>query len=157
MSRTKAARKIAEAVVAATGRALLADDFDAFHRHQELPQPIETFGGRKTVQSAAQMREIFQSVRGHQKRLGVTRLDRRVQEAKFVDEDHIEVIYQSDAYRGDELVQTPYPSFAILRRYGDQWKFVYCMYAVMDDERLNDALLNVPDKIASRFSRSAAA
>ncbi len=138
------ARHIAEALLALTGKAMMADDFVAFHRHQVLPQPIETFEGRKMVTTPAQMQVVFASVRAHQKRLGVTRLERHCAEAKFVGRENLEAVYTSYAYRNRTLIQQPYQSFAFLRLVGGAWKFAYCMYAVPGESRLNDALLNVP-------------
>lgn len=145
MSETEqTARQITEALLSLTGDAMMADDFDAFHRHQILPQPIETFEGRKMVRTSQQMRNVFSSVRAHQRRLGVTHLVRHCAEAKFVGDENLEAVYTSYAYRGRALVQKPYQSFAFLRRVAGEWKFAYCMYAVPDDSRLNAALLNVP-------------
>lgn len=149
---TQTALQITEWLLALTGDAMMADDFEAFHRHQILPQPIETFEGRKMVTTPAQMQSVFESVRAHQKRLGVTRLERRCAEAKFVGRENLEAVYTSFAYRDRTLIQQPYQSFAFLRLVNDEWKFAYCMYGVPGESRLNDALLNVPQAQSSLAS-----
>lgn len=128
-----------------TGEALMADDFETFHAQQHLPQPIETFEGRKFVTTSGQMRNVFTAVRAHHRRIGVTRIIRTVTSAKFVDENNIEAVYESRVYRRDELVQVPYPAYSMVRKIEGRWKVVYCMYAIPDAQKHSEALLNVPD------------
>ena len=105
--------RIATALVDRTGVALMADDFETMHRHQILPQPIETFEGRKFVTTTEQMRRIFFSLRSHHKAMNVTHIRREVTSARFVDAKNIDTVYFSYLYSGQTLVQEPYPSYAV--------------------------------------------
>lgn len=148
MERTdEKAMRIATALVDRTGLALMADDFETMHRHQILPQPIETFEGRKFVTTTEQMRRIFFSLRSHHKAMNVTQIRREVTTARFVDAENIDTVYFSYLYSGQTLVQEPYPSYAMLRRVEGEWKFAYCMYGVTDMAAHRAALMNVPDEV----------
>jgi hypothetical protein len=140
------AKKIAGGLLALSGKALMADDFDTFHKTQHLPLPIETIDGHILVTSTEQMRDIFDSVRAHQRRIGVTSVRRDVTNANFFGKDKVELVYTSYIYREQDLAQSPYTSYALFQEIDGAWKVIFSMYAISDAPSHNAALMNVMEQ-----------
>lgn len=155
-----AAQQIAEAVIQATARAILSDEFEDFHLHQAYPQQLETYEGSKVIEDRDQLEAIFEAVREYQKTLGVDHLQRKVKTATFVDPNHIELVYTTTVFREGKPIGEPYSSFGILRREGEKWLLTYCMYPLVPTDLMHQALLRVPEgrmeHLSEKFTLGAA-
>lgn len=118
----------------------MSGDFEMFASCFALPQWIETFEGRHLIATTEDLRTLFDAVRVHFCRLGVTDLVRRCVAAEFRDPDTIEATHESRLLAGTRLVQQPYPSFSILKRTDAGWQVAGAQYAIKDAQSLSAAL-----------------
>lgn len=136
--------QIARHVVEGCGAALMAADYEAFDRFQFIPQIIETVDYRQSVESRAELRAVFTSVRKLLAAEGITFLDRRITDAKLTPEGRVEVVYHTDRYRRETLIQPSHQSFLILAQDQDLcWKITYAMYVALENRAFNEALVSV--------------
>ncbi len=134
------ARAIAQGLLAATGEALRAGDFVAFRNCFRLPQTVQTFNGSSVIETEDDLRQIFDRVRDHFARIGVTELVRHVVNVDFRDADTILSTHESRLLGGNELLETPYPVFSILHRTETGWVIGDSNYAIPDEDGHEQAI-----------------
>jgi len=137
----QAARQISEDLLERSGASLVQGDFETFADCFLLPQDMETFEGRRSIETRDQMREIFEAVRQFHQRSGVTELVRHCVEAEFRTEDIVEATHESRLVAGERLIQRPYPVFSVLKRVDGVWRVASSQYAIVDAPGLNQALI----------------
>ena len=138
------ARDVSEYLLARTGQAYATGDFDLFASCFALPQWMETFEGRRLVATTDDLRQLFDAVRAHFCRLGVTDLVRHCVVAEFRDPDTIEATHESRLLAGTRLVQPPYPCFSVLKRTEAGWQVAGGQYAIQDALAHSAALTGAP-------------
>lgn len=124
-----------------TGRALMAGDFAAFSACFAVPLELDTFDGRRLIETREDLRATFEAVCGHYRQTGVTELVRHCQEATAAGPDTILALHQTRLVAGAQLVQQPYPALTQFRRVQGRWYIVAIRYAITDSPRHNAALL----------------
>ena len=134
------AKDVSEYLLRRSGDALFSGDFNAFAACFALPQKMETFDGRKLVETEEDLRSIFDGVRAYYRSLGVTILERRCIAARFATADRVEATHVSRLISGASIVQTPYPVFSIIERGEPGWRVVHSKYAISDAPAHNRAL-----------------
>ena len=101
------------------------DDFvDAF----TLPTIVETFEGRRALETAQDVREAFDGVCAHYQALGATDLVRHVVAAQFDGEDTIRATHECRVLCGTQLAQTPFAVYSKIVRDGGDWKIAESIY-----------------------------
>ncbi|MEO9821533.1 MAG: hypothetical protein ABJQ34_02985 [Paracoccaceae bacterium] len=125
---------------------MMAGDFETFKTCFALPQYMDTFEGRRFIETLEDLRDIFDSVRQFYQSKCVVELNRNCVEASF--RDHCTVASTHEARMINEnavLVQSPYPVFSILRHYEDGWKVAYSQIAITDEPKHIQALRGTSD------------
>lgn len=135
------ARAIHDDLLAQTGAALISGDFDLFSACFLLPQTVDTFDGRKLIETIEDMREVFSSVRSYHRKRNVTDIVRRSTEASFRDDETIVAVHTSRLLSGSQLIGEALSAFSIIKRTSDGWKVASSQYAVLDDPALSAALI----------------
>ncbi|MEP4195572.1 MAG: hypothetical protein ABJL99_08050 [Aliishimia sp.] len=124
------ASSIAEALLKRTGDALISGDFDAFVPWFTMPFTLETFSGKRVVDTDADFLEIFNSVFRTYQKFGVTRLERRVIEAEMQSDDLIWSTHESRGMYGTQIMHDSSVVFTIIKRVAGVWLIADCQYAV---------------------------
>lgn len=138
-----AAETIAEEVLYITGKAILEEDDDMFIASCALPHLMETSKGRHIITTEAELSDTLSSVRLYMKRNDIVDLVRTVVSARFIDADTIESTHVSLMLgKNGETTRSPYPVYSVIRRFGSSWKIVSSLYAILDNEEHNNALLS---------------
>ena len=135
------ARWIAEDLLERTGNAMAAGHFDTFEECFAYPTVIESFTGQQSIESAQELKELFDALRAHYKTQGVTDIDRKCLSADTKGPDTIYTTHETRILRDTTLIQPPYPAFSIAKLIDDNWKIVFSSYAVCDAP-VHDILLS---------------
>ena len=144
MNSRPTAKSIAEHLLDQTGWGLLNDDFKTFVKCFLLPQTVETFDGKRYLQNKNDVRVIFDGVRAHHEKMGVTDMVRHVVTADYRDMTTISSIHQSRIVQGPTLIQKPYNVFSVLKFVDGNWRIAQSQYAVDDSPSLCHALVGEP-------------
>ncbi len=123
-----------------TGEALLSGCFSTFSRHFALPQTIETFETRRVVTSFLEWNGIFDDVRAHYEKLGVTQLVRSCLEVKVLSMDLMICTHETRLMHENRLLIRPFPVFSEVRRFDETWKVTRSSYAIPDSPGYTRAL-----------------
>jgi len=126
------AKEICDRILQETGAALLAHDFPSFESLIHLPTTVETFEGRRVIETREELRRTFEDVCHHYDTVSATDLVRHVVAAEHVDEDTIRATVQCRVLCGTELRQAPYIIFSKYIRLGGEWRIAESTY-VLDD------------------------
>lgn len=124
-----------------SGEAFITGDFGLFRDCIALPYVVETFEGKRTIQNAFELLKLFEAVRTHHLKTGVTHMARHVIVADFRTEDTIVATFETRLVNGTILTQDPYPTFAIIVRYDAGWRTNKMTFAIEDRPSHNAALM----------------
>lgn len=141
MKNSESALAIAQGVIDRTGLGLMTGDFEVFAPCFCLPQDIETFDGRRHLETLADLRSVFDAVRAFHRKMGVTEMVRHCVTAEYRDPTTISCIHQTRLVRGSLLLQKPYHVFSVLSFENDVWRSALSQYAVDDSPSLCRALV----------------
>lgn len=133
---------VSEMLLARTGDALLAGDFDAFSPCFQIPYELETVDGRRQVSTRDALKATFDAVHAHMVKLRVAIMARHCVSASFRADDEVAATHETRLIdHSGIIVQDPYPAFSILRKQeGGDWMIVSTSYVIVDSDGLNDAL-----------------
>lgn len=145
-SKDDEARQIAEEFLHRTSTHLFANNFDAYADLFELPHTIETFNGVREISTKEDLRAIFDNMRAHFEKLGVTDYVRRCIVAEFLAPDLISTSHETRVMRGTELLYTPYPVHGQLKKIDGEWKIMGGSYAIRGADEIERALMSGPEK-----------
>lgn len=126
------ARDLAEQLLEESRQGLMEGRFDLFSDGIALPLRIETFEGQREVRTTGELRQVFDAIRHLLMQLGVTDLVRRCVEAEFAGPDMMRTTYETRLLHGNNLIQDPFPVYAVARHVDGRWKVVSSSYAVTD-------------------------
>lgn len=122
--------RIAEQILDLTGNALLKRDFDAMRACFSLPTIVETFEGRRILESVEDLRGAFDGVCAHYHGLAMTDLVRNVVAAQFDGDDVIRTTHECRVLSGQNLAQAPYAVYSRLERDADAWRIAESIYII---------------------------
>ena len=142
----KTARDVTEYLLRRTEAAFHSGDFDEFKDSLTLPYHLETFKGRRTLNTTEKLRDLFDAVRAHHRRTGVTDMDRYVLEASFQDDKTIVATFETRLLNGTVLTQKPYPVLSVMKFDGGAWRAHSMTFAIDDNEDHNAALMGEGDR-----------
>jgi len=145
-SSSDSARAITTELLNRSGRAFVNGDFDAFLSCISLPYRLETFDGKRLVETEDQLRDVFEAVRMHHRKTSVTEMNRHVVEALFRDQDTILATFETRLLHKNILTQAPYPVFAVIVRENGAWKTNNMTVAVEDSAAHNALLMGRNDR-----------
>ncbi|WP_425038197.1 hypothetical protein [Primorskyibacter sp. S187A] len=142
MTRTDlTARAIAQDLLDKTGQAMLKGDFDTFRRYFTLPHHITTYEGQRTLETIDDLHSVFEGVVAAHASDGVTRLERWVEAANWVDQTTIRHTHVASRYAGDRLLRGPHPSISILKLEDGVWRISESQYAIHDWPKAQSAFM----------------
>lgn len=135
------AKDVSDDLLERTGAGLMTGDFSSFVSCFNVPCFVETFEGKRFLNSKCDIRTVFDNVRNYYKAQGVTDLVRECISAEY---KALDTIYNTHITRllkhNDVLFRRPFPVFSILRKFEDGWKVTYSQYAIDDAPKHNKAL-----------------
>ena len=137
-----AAEELVRQFLDKTGTSILNGDFATYAACFHLPQRVETFDGRKLLETESDLKAMHQSVHEWLVNMGATDLARDLLVAEFRGDDLIVGAYETRIMRGTELLADPYPNYGTLARIDGVWKIVDGTYAT-----------NIPDLLSSLKSK----
>ncbi len=137
LSSADGSRQVAEELLQRTGEALDSGDFELFCSAFAFPNIIETFDGRRVIETKETLRDVFERTREELEHASVTDVIRHCVEVKFLDEDTIYSTHETRLMQENVLIQDPFPVFSVIRRTPEGWKGVYSSYALPDVSSFN--------------------
>lgn len=143
MSLEIAAESIAEDLLVQTGKAILQGDDALFLACVHLPLLLETTTGQRLITKRKEVCTILADFRQYMRNESYVDMVRTVVDANFIDADtigstHVTLLTQEN---GAEK-RCPFPVYSIIRRFGNKWLLVSSLYAILDCDAHNDALLS---------------
>jgi hypothetical protein len=127
------AQDISQYLLDETGMAYRDGDFLRFARCFQLPQHVATFDGTRELRDLDDLRAMFDRMRVFFASKGVTHLERRCIRADFEGPDCVRAIHESRFMAGDQVVETAWPAYSILKCIDGVWKVSFSQYAVDRD------------------------
>ena len=94
----------------------------------------------RCIRNSTDLRAIFDQLREHSQKLGVTDYVRTSIAAEFVAPDIISTSYETRIMNGNLLLQPAYPVYSTLLRVDGEWKVNGGVYAMVEDTDLIRAL-----------------
>lgn len=135
------AQDISEDLLERTGAGLMTGDFPSFLRCFHVPCFVETFQGKRFLNSRHDIQNVFDNVRDYYRAHGVTELVRECISAEYKALDTIYNTHITRLLKQNEVAfRRPFPVFSILRKFDDGWKVTYSQYAIDDAPKHNKAL-----------------
>ncbi|MEO0920942.1 MAG: hypothetical protein AAFX98_09650 [Pseudomonadota bacterium] len=132
MDAEDSATNIATRMIITTGQSLMVGDFDAFSACFEFPLRVETTLGTNTVVHEDQLRETFDSVRAHYRRLGVQNMERECLSAEFEGPDTISTVHETRLIVSGGIEQRPFTVLSTLVRRDHRWVITDTKYSISD-------------------------
>ena len=149
LSTTEIAEDIAEELLFRTGRAMLDGNEDDLVACFWVPAVFETIEGVSHIQTIKELRNVYRNVYRNLKRNGVADMARTVVSAQFIDNNIIGTTHVAVRLGPDgEHVGKPYPVYSTLKQLKSEWRIESCIYAVLNDPRMNKALSLQPQKVS---------
>ena len=148
----KIAREVAEDLLDRSGRGLTSGDFDLFADCFTLPKEMETFDGRRVIETRAELEAVFNDVRAYYQKIGMTRVDRHIVDAEYRNPTCIVSTHQTHVFSGEELVQQPFDVLSVLAEKNGVWRVRHSEYAITDSTEHNAALVGPHAKLVDRLS-----
>ena len=139
----KSAREIAEDLLERSGKGLMTGDFAVFADCFALPTEMETFDGRRLIETRAELEAIFNDVRAYFSSTGMTQMERHIVDAEFRNPTSIFSTHQSRVVSDGELVQQPFDVLSVIALIDGQWRIRHSQYAITDSNDHKAALIGV--------------
>ncbi len=140
------AREVSEALLERSRRALIENDFEAFLQCFALPAELETFEGRRWLKTDEHVRTLFDAIRYHHRKTGVTDAVQHVVEAVFKDPETVVATHETRLLSNNVLTQKPYPVFSLLVDGAQGWKVKSMTFAIEDQPDHNKALMSAGER-----------
>ncbi|MEX0311353.1 MAG: hypothetical protein AB3N17_14045 [Tateyamaria sp.] len=136
------AHDVSEMLLARTGDAMLAGDFQSFMRCFHLPYEVETVDGHRSISTPDALHATFNAVHAYFQKLQVAIMARHCVSASFRADDEVAATHETRLIDCNGIiVQDPYPAFSILKRSDNgEWKILSTSYVIVDSDELNGAL-----------------
>ena len=146
MRKKISAQRIANDLLSRTGAAMDSGDFEAFCACFSRPVIIETFEGKRLLQTRDDIEAVFAAVRNFRAAHAIVDVVRENVAAEYVDFQTIAATHVSRMLQaGDVLFGKPYPAYSVIKSANGVWRIHFCQYALEDATQLNRAL-NGPEK-----------
>lgn len=136
------ARMIARAMLDKTGEATMSQDFETYAECFKIPQTMETYAGKITIATLADLRDVFNAVVRQFDAMDVTHFERVILAAEFKGPDMVVVAHETRLMRGNYLLREPYPAYGTCEKIDGRWMITDSMYAIND---INSVYSNVAD------------
>lgn len=136
----RTAREIAEDLLARTGHGLITGDFSVFCECFSLPTEMETYEGRRVIETKAEMEAVFNDVRAYYQKVGTTEMERFIVDAEFRNPTSIVSTHQSRLVSEAGLAQQPFDVLSVINLIDGAWRIRHSQYAIVDSKDHNTAL-----------------
>lgn len=125
--------EIAQDLLDRSGKAYFDNDFDVFCSCFVIPQEFETFAGKRVIQTADELRDLFNGMLKYFDDNNIKDLHRRVIAARFLSPETIQSTHEAQFITDNALIGAPYAAMSILRKERDVWKVAEASYALLRD------------------------
>ena len=98
-----------------------ANDFDAYARMIRVPHEVSSYGPKVQVNTMGELRVLFDSIRWHFAKTGVTDYVRTCISAEFISPTEIVGTHETRMLAGTQVVDTPYPVKSYLQLIDGSW------------------------------------
>ncbi|MFC6639111.1 hypothetical protein GV827_08470 [Sulfitobacter sp. JBTF-M27] len=98
-----------------------ADDFDAYAQMIRVPHEASSYGPKVQVNTMGELRVLFDSIRWHFAKTGVTDYVRTCISAEFLSATEIVGTHETRMLAGTQVVETPYPVKSYLQLIDGNW------------------------------------
>ena len=115
-----------------------------------LPKEMETFEGRRVINTLAELEEVFDDVRRYYQSIGMTRMERRIVDSEFRNSTTIVSTHNSRLYAEDQLIQQPFDVLSVIELVEGAWRIRHSEYAITDSNAHNHALVGQDAKLVDR-------
>ncbi|MEM8592095.1 MAG: hypothetical protein AAGF13_06165 [Pseudomonadota bacterium] len=123
-----------------TGEALLAEDFERFRAHFTLPTSVETFEGKRSLDTVEALEDAFRGACDHYRAQGTTDLLRHVLAAGFEGETKIRGTYECRILAKHVLAHPAFTLHCTLHLQDGAWKIAESIYVIEGAPILTRAL-----------------
>jgi len=130
--RNDLAVKIYQSVLDGYGDAVNLNEFDRYLPFFELPHVFETFEGRVTIQTAEELRRVFDSLQASMAVSGVCTLERTCAMAQFDGKETIKGVHDTRWRDASGNVKETYTGLCTLRCTDNQWRVTESQFAEED-------------------------
>ena len=135
------AEEIADDLLYRSGQAMISGDFESFRACFDVPQVYETATGKRIAKTEAEFRQVYDDVRAYHETNHIIDRARMVISASFISPDTIGSTHVSSLMQeGGTNFRKPHPAYSIIRKFDEEWRIVSCIYAILDDPELIEAL-----------------
>ncbi len=131
---------ILEELVAATGTAIMQNDFESFAGKFSLPLLVTTLSGERRLHNQEELEGSFVRVIEHYELSGVERMERTCISGEFFGAECVVGVHETRLYRENYLVQSPFRVRSILIFQSEEWKIRETNYSIDDSLRYIRAL-----------------
>ncbi|QXT40653.1 hypothetical protein [Gymnodinialimonas ceratoperidinii] len=123
---------IYQSVLDGYGDAINLNEFNRYLPFFELPHVFETFEGRVTIETAEQLRRVFDSLQTNMSVSGVRNLERTCAMAQFDGPETIKGVHDTNWRDASGTVKESYTGLCTLRRSDNQWRVAESQFAEED-------------------------
>ncbi|MCC1493096.1 hypothetical protein [Cognatishimia sp. F0-27] len=139
---SQSARDIVETLLERTTRSLMTGDFDLFADCIWLPYSVETFAGKRAVETREMLAELFDFSRRFYRMSGVTQIVRHCVQAEELRDALIVSTYETRLIQyGSFLPREPFTTFVEIACRDTIWRVQRGQYAIADSPAHNKVLL----------------
>ncbi|MEL6689195.1 MAG: hypothetical protein AAFP28_02645 [Pseudomonadota bacterium] len=135
-----------------TGEALLSRRFEDFSDSFTIPTIVETFEGRRSLDSLDELRDAFNGVCTHYQLLRATDLVRHIVAAQFDGEDTIRSTHECRVLSGTQLAQAPFAVYSKIIRQDTTWRIAESIYVLEGAPKYTRALSHGSARVANGVS-----
>ena len=135
-----------------TGDAILSRRFDDFFDSFTIPTIVETFEGRRSLDSIEMLKDAFEGVCTHYQALGATDLVRHIVAAQFDGEDTIRLTHECRVLSGTQLAQAPFAVYSKIIRQDTTWRIAESIYILEGAPKYIRALSHGSARVANGLS-----
>ena len=128
----EAAQAVCEALLEKTRIGILDGDLDVFKECFALPHAVETFEGRRVLETIEELEDLLHCVREHYHSLGTTDLVRHMVAAEWLSDNKLRASVECRVLNGVQLVLAPYIIFANYEKIDGMWKIRDSIYVIDD-------------------------
>lgn len=118
----------------------MTGDFTRFRDCFALPTAMETFEGRRVIQTVDALEAAFREVCAYYKKVGTTDMVRHIVDAEYRNPTSIVSTHQSRLVAETELIQQPFDVLSVIELIDGAWRIRHSEYAIVDSEDHNTAL-----------------
>lgn len=123
---------IYQSVLDGYGDAINLNEFDRYLHFFEFPHLFETFEGRVMIETADEMRRLFDSLQDNMVASGISKLERKCCMAQFDGPETIKGVHDSNWRDASGKLKESYTGLCTMRLTNGQWRVAESQFAEED-------------------------